>query len=133
MMPRALPLVPLLAFAAASAPQPPQNNQTHYGDPCGAIGCLSDEQGAALSGVDGSFCSPKCQGVLDKCPQDKPPTAAGATPKCALKTTTGLFCGLVCSRSAVIKDQQAADAACGDGASCKPVQGLRVPGVGLDP
>ena len=66
----ALLLCDILASEAAN------QNQTHYGDPCSAAGCLPDEQGASITGVDGAFCAAKCQGVLNKCPADKPADAS---------------------------------------------------------
>ena len=112
----ALLLCGILASEAAN------QNQTHYGDPCSAAGCLPDEQGASITGVDGAFCAAKCQGVLNKCPADKPADAS-AVGECALSSSAGVFCVLVCSPSPSIRDQKAADAACGAAASCKPVQG----------
>eukprot|EP00729_Bicosta_minor_P016914 gene16914-12411_t len=42
---------------------------SHYGNP--AAGCESDEQSYQVSGVDGSFCSPKCSSD-NACPHDYP-------------------------------------------------------------
>ena len=45
-------------------------------------------------------------------------------PQCALQdSSTGKkYCALICSPTAVIKDQKAADAQCGTNATCKSVQ-----------
>ena len=93
----------------------------HYGDPCGG-GCGSDEKPISVTDVAGSFCSPSCTSTA--CPTDIP-TGATASPQCALtlSTTGDKYCALLCSPTAFIKDQKVADAACGDGASCKPIQG----------
>ena len=57
------------------------------------------------------------------CPTDIP-AGVTAKPQCVLKQSTGnqKNCALICSPSGVIKDQKAADAQCGDNASCKSVQ-----------
>ena len=97
---------------------------THYGDPCSSAGCESDEQPVSVTGIDGSFCSPDC--TTAACPTDVP-AGATATPQCALTAPSGAKgCALMCSPSATIKDQKVADAACGAGASCKPIQGTGI-------
>jgi len=94
---------------------------THYGDPCSAAGCMADEQAVSVTGLDGSFCSPDCTKAA--CPTDIP-AGATAAPQCALTAPSGSkACALICSPSAAIKNQKVADAACGAGASCKPIQG----------
>ena len=81
---------------------------------------MSDEQTVAVTGLDGSFCSPACKGTT--CPSDKP-AGASATPTCALNSPQGdKYCALICSPSLPILDQKAADAQCGTNASCKSVQ-----------
>ena len=105
------------AFAAPSS---------HYADPCAAAGCKLGEHPVSVTGVPGSFCSPKCVGTgAANCPTDVP-AGVSATPSCALTAPSGTkSCALVCSPSAAIAiaDQHAADAMCGAGASCKPIQG----------
>ena len=108
----------VLAASAALA------TATHYGDPCSAAGCMTGEQAVDVTGLDGSFCSPDCTKAA--CPTDKP-AGASATPTCALTAASGAkACALVCAAGAAIKDQKVADAACGAGASCKPIQGTGI-------
>jgi len=107
-----------------SPPSPPAG-KTHYGDP--KDGCLTDEVEISIQGVAGDVCSPGCS-LLKACPTDLP---AGVTagPQCALQDASSgkSYCALICSPTAEIKDQKAADAQCGTNASCKSVQ----MGVGL--
>ena len=101
-----------------SPPSPPAG-KTHYGDPKELhVGRDRDhDQGRA-----GDFCTPKCS-LFKACPTDVP---AGVTvaPQCALpnSSTGDKYCALICSPSLPILDQKAADAQCGDNASCKSVQ-----------
>ena len=101
----------------------PSPTGTHYGDP--KNGCLSDEEAVQVQGVQGGFCSPQCTGFIikNKCPTDEP-AGASAQPQCVLQDQSPgqKNCALVCSPSAVIKDQKAADAQCGTNASCKSIQ-----------
>ena len=97
---------------------------THYGDPCSSAGCAVDEQAVSVTGLDGSFCSPDCTKAV--CPTDVP-AGTTTTPTCALTAPSGAkACALVCWPSATINDQKVADAACGAGASCKPIQGTGI-------
>jgi len=104
-------------------PSPPSS--THYEDP--KNGCMSDESEISIQGVTGDFCAPKC-GLFKKCPTDVP-TGVTAAPQCALSdsATKQKYCALICSPTAFIADQKAADAQCGTNASCKSVQA----GIGL--
>jgi len=104
-------------------PSPPAN--THYEDPSG--GCRSDEVEVTIQKVTGDFCAPKC-GLFKPCPTDVP-AGVTATPQCALQDAASgkKYCALICSPTAFIADQKAADAQCGEKASCKSVQ----MGVGL--
>ena len=88
---------------------------------------MSDEAEITIQGVTGDFCAPKCS-LLKACPTDVP-EGVTATPQCALKdsSTNKKYCALICSPTAFIADQKAADAQCGANASCKSVQ----MGVGL--
>jgi len=99
-------------------PSPPAS--THYEDPKG--GCKTDEVEISIQGVTGDFCSPKC-GFFKPCPTDIP-TGVTAAPQCALQDSASKqkYCALICSPTAVIKDQKAADAQCGTNASCKSLQ-----------
>jgi hypothetical protein len=102
-----------------SPPSPPSS--THYSDP--ATGCLSDETEITIQGVTGDFCSPGCS-LFKDCPTDLPAGVA-AQPQCALQDSadpTKKYCALMCSPSLPIRDQKAADAQCGENASCKTVQ-----------
>ncbi|KAL1524679.1 hypothetical protein AB1Y20_019565 [Prymnesium parvum] len=105
------------------SPSPPAS--THYSDPSG--GCLSDEAEITIQGVSGDFCSPKCTGLFQTCPSDVP-SGVTAMPQCALQDASSgsKYCALICSPTADIKDQRAADAQCGTNASCKPIQGLGI-------
>jgi C1A family cysteine protease len=108
-----------------SPPSPgPPAASTHYSDP--KTGCLTDETEITIQGVDGDFCTPKC-GLFKRCPTDMP-TGVTAAPQCALQdaSTHQGYCALICSPSAEIKDQKAADAQCGTNASCKPISGLGI-------
>jgi len=95
---------------------------THYEDP--RNGCGSDEQAIKVQGISGDFCSPKCQGTT--CPTDAP-SSSDAKAQCALKSPTGdQFCALLCTPGS--------NAACPDGATCQPIQGVGVctyPSAGL--
>jgi hypothetical protein len=73
-----------------------------------------------VTGLAGDFCSPDC--TTAACPTDVP-TGVTATGQCLLKAPTGTSkkCCLVCSPTAIIKDQKAADAQCGT-ATCKAIQ-----------
>ena len=101
-------------------PPSPPAGKTHYGDP--KDGCMSDETEITIQGVTGDFCTPKCS-LFKACPTDVP---AGVTvaPQCALQdsSTGDKYCALICSPTLPILDQKAADAQCGDNASCKSVQ-----------
>ena len=94
-------------------PPPPTPGQTHYGDPF--VGCESDEVAVQIQNVAGKICSPQCSSS-GACPTDVP-KGVTATPKCALKSSTGSqFCVLECTPSA--------NDACGTNASCKSIQGV---------
>jgi hypothetical protein len=111
----------------SAAPTPQQSSalaDTHYGDPCSAAGCLADEKVMTLGGVDGSACGPVCTGDTP-CPTDVP-AGVTATPNCAVPSGADTLCALICSPTAAIRDQGAADAQCGDGASCKPISGVGI-------
>lgn len=107
------------------SPTPPTPSSSHYEDPKG--GCQSDETEITIQNIAGDFCSPKC-GLFKACPTDVP---AGVTagPQCALQdsSTNQKYCALICSPTAKIVDQKAADAQCGTNASCKSAQ----QGVGI--
>jgi len=82
--------------------------------------------------VGGDFCTSAC-GIFKPCPTDVP-DGVTAKPQCALKEAGSYkeYCALICAPAAAIvggaiADQKAADAQCGDNASCK-VAGA---GVGL--
>jgi len=99
-------------------PSPPAT--THYEDPKG--GCQTDEVEVSIQGITGDFCSPKCS-FFKACPTDIP-TGVTAQPQCALQDSASnqKYCALICSPTAKIADQKAADAQCGANASCKSLQ-----------
>jgi hypothetical protein len=101
-------------------------NPTHYGDP--KTGCMSDELEITIQGVAGDFCTPACS-LTKECPADVP-EGVTAAPQCALQDASdpsSKYCALMCSPTALIADQKAADAQCGANGSCKGVQA----GIGL--
>jgi len=107
------------------SPSPPSPSTSHYEDP--KSGCQSDETEVSIQGVTGDYCAPKC-GFFKACPTDVP-TGVSAAPQCALQDSASnqKYCALICSPTAKIADQKAADAQCGTNASCKSLQ----MGVGL--
>jgi C1A family cysteine protease len=120
------PSYPTGAKAAGDMPKPPVPSPTpapaptpagtsHYEDPKG--GCQADEKAISIQGIDGSLCSPECNGMT--CPTDVP-SGVTAKPQCALKTPTGEgYCALICTPGAD-------DQACGVNASCKPIQSVGI-------
>jgi len=110
-----------------SPPTPPgPPSKTHYSDP--KEGCLSDELEITIQGITGDFCSPMCSNFKE-CPTDVPSGVTSA-PQCALTDASDpnkKYCALICSPTLPILDQKAADAQCGDNASCKEA----APGIGL--
>jgi hypothetical protein len=80
----------------------------------------SDEKSVTITGVIGDFCSPYCTGILkNTCPTDVP-AGATAAGQCILEdqSTGNKLCALIFLPSSIIKDQKAADAQCGTGATC---------------
>ena len=106
--------------AGARAQHPELPGDPHYGDP--AEGCRFDEADTAVDNIPGDLCAPSCT-LFNPCPTDKPPGVA-AHPECVLQDPTSQheYCALVCSVTAPIVDQKAADEQCGTNASCKTVQ-----------
>ena len=98
----------------------------HYGDPCSAIGCRSDEHISTLR-TGGKFCTSYCNDTSSStdCPTDVP-AGVTAVPLCLPAegvedddTASKSECVLGCSYTAAIKDQKVADAQCGgSGATC---------------
>ena len=106
------------AMGPAPPVPPPPSPPSHYEDP--KDGCQTDEVAIQIQGIDGDFCSPKCN-LFRSCPTDVP-DGVTATPTCALKSAStkfSKFCALICSPSLPILDQKAADSQCGENASCK--------------
>ena len=99
---------------------PPPSPPSHYEDP--KDGCQTDETQVSIQGVTGDFCAPKCS-LFKACPTDLP-TGVTAAPQCAIQdsATNQKYCALICSPTAFIADQKAADAQCGTNASCKSLQ-----------
>jgi len=97
-----------------SPPAPPGNYK--YEDP-NAGPCQDGETAVQITGVQGSFCSPKCE-VLRICPKDVPPGTT-AKPECVLETSGSskpTQCALICDPSEL-------DGGCPDKASCKSISG----------
>jgi len=102
--------------APPSPPAPPAPAGGPYEDP-NAGPCADGEQAVQITGIQGSFCSPKCEGLfVKKCPAY--PGSITAQPKCVLETAGSqkpTQCALIC-------DPSAADDACPAKASCKAIQ-----------
>ena len=112
----------------APGPAPPAG-KSHYEDPNDG-GCQSDEVDISVTGITGSFCSPKCTGIFKtKCPKDVP-AGVTAEPECALQDSSSneKYCALICSPSLDEASLRAGDAQCSTKASCKAVPNA---GVGL--
>merc|ERR1719345_301382 len=97
-------------------PAPPAPAGGPYEDP-NAGPCADGEQAVQITGIQGSFCSPKCEGLfVKKCPAY--PGSITAKPTCVLETAGSqkpTQCALIC-------DPSAADDACPAKASCKAIQ-----------
>ena len=102
--------------APPSPPAPPAPAGGPYEDP-NAGPCADGEQAVQITGIQGSFCSPKCEGLfVKKCPAY--PGTIAAKPQCVLETAGSqkpTQCALICDPSA------AADA-CPALATCKAIQ-----------
>jgi len=95
-------------------PGPPSNSD--YEDPNNGP-CKAGETAVQITGIKGSFCSPKC-GLFRSCPKNVP-AGTTATPTCALETSGSqkpTQCALICTPSAL------ADG-CPTNASCKSISG----------
>jgi len=96
---------------APPSPAPP--GSTHYEQP--NPGCLSDETAVQITGIAGSFCSPRCSSTVS-CPTDVP-KGTTAEPKCVLESQgspTPTQCALICDPSAANS--------CPPKATCKAIQ-----------
>jgi hypothetical protein len=81
--------------------------------------CQSDEVQVTITGISGTFCSPKCS-TFKPCPTDVP-TGTTAKPECVLEAqghSSPTNCALICSPGA--------SAGCPSGATCQPIQGTGV-------
>merc|ERR1719305_124264 len=100
-----------------SPPPPPSPGNADYEDP-NAGPCKSGEEAVQITGIQGSFCSPKCTGVIVKeCPKNVP-AGTTAQPNCVLETAGSskpTQCALICDPSGSDK--------CPAKASCKSIQG----------
>lgn len=97
------------------SPSPP-GPTTHYEDP-NAGPCQKGETAIQITGVKGSFCSPKC-GFLKECSKDVPPGTT-AKPECVLEASGSskpTDCALICVPAAL-------DSGCPAKASCKAISG----------
>jgi len=95
------------------SPSPPAPAGGPYADP-NAGPCPAGSTAVQITGLQGSFCSPKC-GLFAKCP--KSPSAAEA--KCVLETAGSqkpTQCALICTPSALAGE-------CPAKASCKAISG----------
>jgi len=108
--------------AAGSGPTPPPGPSPSpstgpYEDP--ANGCESDEIAIQIQGISGDFCSPKCQGFLDKCPDA--PEGINGEAQCALKSTTGdKYCAVICNPSGTAQCDPT------NSMTCKSIQGTGI-------
>merc|ERR1719305_2240810 len=96
-------------------PTPPAG-KTHYEDPNSGP-CQAGEEAVQITGIQGSFCSPKC-GFLRSCTKDVP-AGTTAKPTCALETAGSskpTQCALICDPSALSDG-------CPTDASCKSISG----------
>merc|ERR1719305_1537355 len=96
-------------------PSPPSGN-SDYEDPNNG-GCKPTEQAVQITGIQGSFCSPKC-GIFNSCPKNVP-KGTTAKPKCVLETSGSqkpTQCALICDPSALSDG-------CPTDASCKAISG----------
>lgn len=107
------------------APPPPPGpappGKSHYEDPNDG-GCLADEVKVQITGLSGTFCSPRCSATTP-CPTDVPDSAT-ASPKCVLESSgssTPTQCALICKPSLSAAD--GSNAECPTKATCKPISG----------
>ena len=100
----------------------PRVARSHYEDPrffglcevgeiymSGRVGLLPN--GSSWVAVNGSWCSPRCSFLTNRCPPDIPPGST-ATPTCMLQWYGGKLCALACNTTG--ND-------CGPAASCESV------------
>jgi len=110
------PTPPTPPGPAPPAPPSPPAGKSHYEDP-NAGPCMEGETAVQITGVQGSFCAPKC-GVFKTCSKDVP-AGTTAKPECVLETagsTKPTQCALICTPSAL-------DGGCPTNASCKAISG----------
>ena len=89
-------------------------------------GCSAGEEAVQITGIQGSFCSPKCEGLFRRCPQDVP-DGATAKPECVLETqgsSKPTQCALICTPSE--NNADGSNDACPNKASCKPISGTGI-------
>jgi cathepsin L len=101
-----------------SPPAPPSPSGDHYEDPVDGK-CHGTEEAVQITGVTGSFCSPKCE-ILNICP--KAPEGATAKGKCVLETQGSqkpTQCALIC-------DPSAQTGQCPGTATCKSISGTGI-------
>jgi len=99
------------------SPSPP-GPTTHYEDP-NAGPCQTGETAVQITGVAGSFCSPKCE-IFKQCTKDVP-AGTTAKPECVLETAGSQKpsqCALICDPSATAEAN-----GCPAKASCKSISG----------
>ena len=109
------------AFLAEASEAVAVGHKLPYSNPSTGA-CQTSEAKVTITGIPGSFCSPKCTGLFRKCPAA--PAGTSAEPKCVLETSgssTPTQCALICSPSETLDDSS--NAACPTGATCKPISG----------
>ena len=110
------PAPPSPGPAPPAPPTPPGPAGGHYEDP-NAGPCQAGETAVQITGIQGSFYSPKCE-IFHICSKDVP-EGTTAEPKCVLETSGSskpTQCALICTPSG--------DAGqCPDKASCKAISG----------
>jgi hypothetical protein len=114
--PKPGPTPPGPAPPSPPAPPAPPAGKSHYEDP-NAGPCMEGETAVQITGLQGSFCSPKCA-LFRSCSKDVP-AGTTAKPECVLETAGSskpTQCALICTPSAL-------DAGCPAKASCKAISG----------
>ena len=102
---------------------PPSPGHGDYGNPFDGP-CANGDANTTITGLKGSFCSPKCL-AGQVCPSDLPPGTT-ATPQCVLEkppSQSPTQCALICKANDEAEAMTRLDGSvCPSGASCKPIQ-----------
>ena len=105
------------AFLAEASEAVAVGHKLPYSNPSTGA-CQTSEAKVTITGIPGSFCSPKCGPSLP-CPANTH-FASSASPQCVLEapgTPTPSQCALICRPPL---------GGCPKGASCQPIQGLGI-------